>query len=56
MLADLYHIRDASIVGTLILENFEVVMVVDLTHCMKSVILWCGYAKNGIPSQERCTV
>ena len=56
MLADLYDIGDASVVGTLALENFEVVMVVDLARCMKSVILWCGYAKDGTPSQERCTV
>ena len=56
MLTDLYDIRDASVVGTLALENFEVVMVVDLAYYMKSVILCCGYAKDGIPSQERCTV
>ena len=34
MLTDVYNIGDASIVGMFAIENFKVVVVVNLAHCM----------------------
>ena len=49
MLTDLYDIGDASIVGTFALENFKVVMVVNLAHCM---VVSCPMASYGVHMQK----
>ena len=55
MLTDLYYIGNAPVVGTFALENFEVVVVVDLARCIIVSYPVVCIAKEHIPSQERCT-